>query len=134
MTDKQGTVYALKGEIESGRNAVMKDLQKMLEMLYLDGKSASLGIIQCKNGKKVGVETTCDKHEYLQSQLEYFKRQKCNVIFCPCCTKGRTIGIVDSMKDFYSIVYVEYTAESGFPFLESGFREQAHELRIKAGL
>lgn len=136
--EKSKKLFVLKGEVNSYKTSVLKDLQKMLEMLYLGGKNARLGIIQCKNGEKIGIETSCEPPEHLRNSLDYFKRQNCDVIFCPCNTRGETIKIVDAMNDTYAIKPVDCEdiglAERVDIDTKGLFSEQSHSLRIEARL
>lgn len=130
-------MYVLQGEANSSTSTVLKDLEKMLKTLYPENTASNPTVILCLNGRKIGIEASNDNHEYLLHCLNRFKDENCDTIFCSCCTRGKSVEIINSFKESYDVEFIELkpaTYETLNNILHGTFCAQAQELRIKANL
>lgn len=94
-------IFALQGPADCGKTGVVKEISSLLikcpnsQTLHLNHERGEVRGIIVINGKKVGIESEGDPYSRLEESLNYFMREKCDIIFCACRTRGMTVKWVN---------------------------------------
>lgn len=103
-------IFALSGRANCGKTETLCNVIKFLDIKYpgcirriidqKDKKVLFLGI----NGWKVGIETQGDPNSRLKNSLADFCKQKCDIVFCACRSRGATVSTVKAYQSSKNVV------------------------------
>ena len=106
-----GYIYALQGRDGCGKSETLKIVfQKLKQKLKIQHSqihdffpsSVDLKIIISSiNGIKIGIESQGDPNSRLAQSLVDFEKAGCNIIFCACRTKGKTVQSILSHNKYF---------------------------------
>ena len=102
------TAYALQGSHDSGKTSTLKRVNEILRKKYtvintIKDESNSLGnpdyecIYDIKVNDKtirIGIISGGDEWECIRKILQHFQRHQCEIVFCACRSRGKTVAEV----------------------------------------
>lgn len=136
-------IYAIYGKADCGKTKTLSEIRNLLRKKYTEAKETVLNeedwgdftvILTNVNGKKVGIESEGDPNSRLNESLKEFISQKCDIIFCPCRTKGMTVDWVETYKNGHNVEYIEKTKDENEQTQSATNKQQAKQVITFAGL
>lgn len=109
-------MYILQGRHNTGKTETLVDVIEILKNKYpeakvniiIDGKDKKVIFTNIK-GLTVGIETQGDPNSRLDASLKDFIAMHCDIIFCACRTKGKTVTTVNSYGTIYNLHFINQT-------------------------
>lgn len=110
--------FALQGAGNSGRSATLLKLYNDLKSRYpsttvkfIHNNSTDIAVVMTEiNGNVVGIETRGEPGKRLKNSLNAFVAAKCDIIFCPCRTKGMTLQWIKTLPLQYTIRFIQHNS------------------------
>ncbi len=107
--------FALQGPGKCGKSATFLQIYNKLKHKYPTTTIKSIHnstddisvILTGVNGYTVGIESRDTPGSRLQRTLNAFAAAKCDIIFCPCRTKGMTVQWVKTLPLQYKIHFIQ---------------------------
>jgi hypothetical protein len=110
-------IYALQSAGNCGKSSTIKEVFNILNTKYPNcvRKNYFPGAYDIKieminvNGHIVGIESQGDPNSRLQSSLNDFEKNGCDIIICACRTSGMTVQWINSHSPKYHVNFIKQT-------------------------
>ena len=108
-------IIAIQSRADKINRAVIKQTWDWLKrnpfcMEVIPAKRSAFNIITVLNidGVRIGITTKGGNAESLRSQLDLFEQKNCDILICPCRTRGKTYETVKSFeRKGYDMDFIE---------------------------
>ena len=116
-------MYILQGSHNTGKTETLVAVIDILRNKYpgatasfmVNRKDKKVVFTNIRGTLKVGIETQGDPNSRLEASLNDFETMGCDIIFCACRTKGKTVAIVNAHSTKYTLHFTRQTVvSSGF--------------------
>jgi len=138
-----GNIYALKGRENCGKTETIKFVCQILVNKYKISQTQIQDffpntpdikiILSGIKGMKIGIESQGDPKSRLEQSLKDFVNAGCDIIFCACRTRGKTVQWINSHKPKYTPFFTKQTIAAPARQKQSN-NNMAQQLIKQAGL
>lgn len=127
-------IIALRGVPNAGKSETIKLTRELLITNYcsaIDGYKSfntDIKVVLTINDVKIGIESQGDPDSRLEESLKYFNSIGCVVIICATRSRGRTVNLVNELRDNYKVIFVEKGKAHNQSEIDAANLEKAKEL------